>query len=96
MNSRSGCMGRCEKSLTLQFISMARWVALLLLVGIGTMTVLLQYERHQEINWVFFSVCATGGIVLFWIGTCLMKSECSTLQQRGRCVRQSLSSSGKV
>jgi hypothetical protein len=81
-------MGRCEKSLTLEFISMARWVALLLLMGIGAMAVLLQYERHQEINWIFFSVCAFGGIVLFWIGGCLLRSECSTLKQKGRCVQQ--------
>lgn len=67
----------CYESLTFQFIRIARWLALFLLVGIGVIGTYLKYERYHEINWMFLLVCVISGVLLFWMGRCLQKSNCS-------------------
>ncbi|SEA80895.1 hypothetical protein SAMN05660964_02492 [Thiothrix caldifontis] len=75
----------CEQSVVFYFMRVARWVAFLLLVGIGVMGALLQFQRHQDINWMFVSVCIACGVGLFWVGHCIMKSECATRKRCGTC-----------
>ncbi len=88
MYSKSKCANTlCEKSLVFRFIRVARWVALLLLTGIGSLGAFLQYQRHQDINWMFFSVCIICGIMLFWMGRCIMKSECASRRRAAACNR---------
>lgn len=74
-----------QPSLVFYFMRTAKWVALSWLVGIGVMGVLLQFQRHQDVNWVFFSVCLLCGLILFWIGHCIMKSECASKRRHGTC-----------
>lgn len=87
MNSKARCweMKKCEKSLAFRFIKVARWVALLLLVGIGTLGAFLQYRAGQDVNWMFLAVCVFCGIMLFWMGRCLLKSECQHRLANNRC-----------
>ncbi len=87
MKNRIDCASKCSRTLVYEVLAVARWLALLLLVAIGSSAVWLQYSRQQEISWVFFLVCVTGGIILFWIGRCLLNSECLNMQQQGRCRR---------
>lgn len=75
----------CQQSVVFYFMRIARWVALLLLVGIGSMAALLQFQRHQDISWLFVVVCALCGIILFWVGHSIMKSECATRHRCGTC-----------
>jgi hypothetical protein len=79
----------CEKSLVFRFIRVARWVALGLLVGIGTLGAFLQYKNHQDINWAFFSICIICGIMLFWMGRCILKSECAARRRAVSCSKVS-------
>lgn len=87
MNSKSRCweMNKCEKSLTFHFIKVARWVALFLLVGIGALGAYFQHEHGQEINWMFLGVCVACGVMLFWMGRCILKSECQYRMANSRC-----------
>lgn len=87
MINQPDCMGRCEKSLVFQFINTARWLALLLMITIASTTALLQYTRQQPVNWLFFTVCVVAGGILFWIGNCLIRSECASHKRTGRCRR---------
>ncbi|WGZ93554.1 MAG: hypothetical protein QJT81_17405 [Candidatus Thiothrix putei] len=80
----------CEQSVVFYFMRVARWVAFLLLVGIGGMGALLQFQRHQDINWMFVSVCIVCGVGLFWIGHCIMKSECATRKRCGTCNKSTI------
>ncbi|UJS23460.1 hypothetical protein [Thiothrix winogradskyi] len=75
----------CQPSVVFYFMRIARWVALLLLTGIGGMSAALQFQRHQDISWLFVSVCILCGIILFWIGHSIMKSECATRRRCGTC-----------
>lgn len=75
----------CEQSLVFYFMRSAKWVALALLISIGVLGTALQFQRHQDVNWMFFSICILCGAVLFWIGHCLMKNECATQRQCGTC-----------
>ena len=75
----------CEQSLVFYFMRAAKWLALALLVGIGGLSTLLQFQRHQDINWVFFSVCILCGFILFWIGHCLMRNECASMRRSNTC-----------
>lgn len=77
----------CEQSLVFRFMRVAKWLALALLLGIGSAGVFLQFQRHQDINWMFFAVCTLCGVVLFWIGHCIMKSECATQRRCGTCAK---------
>ncbi|WP_156946839.1 hypothetical protein [Thiothrix lacustris] len=89
MKKQAKCVGNkmidCEQSLVFYFMRSAKWVALALLVGIGVMGAALQFQRSQEVNWLFFSVCILCGLILFWIGHSLMKNECTTQQRNGTC-----------
>ncbi len=87
---------RCEDNLVFRFMQVARWVALALLWLIGSGSVFLQYLRQQELNWVFFAVCGLGGSMLFWIGRCLMNSECQAMKRAGRCPKNALNDSTSV
>ncbi len=84
MKGKSVWMQKCERSLVFQVIAVARWVALILLMGIGLTAIWLQYQNQQDIGWLFFVVCIMGGGVLFWMGTCLLKSECMAQQRAKR------------
>lgn len=75
----------CQQSLVFYFMRTARWVALLLLVGIGSMDAVLQFQRQQNINWIFVSICILSGVILFWIGHCIMRSECASRRDCGTC-----------
>lgn len=75
----------CQQSVVFYFMRIARWVALLLMVGIGSMGAALQFYHHQDINWMFVGICTLCGIILFWIGHCIMKSECATRSRCGTC-----------
>ncbi|HRJ51650.1 MAG TPA: hypothetical protein PLE99_02695 [Candidatus Thiothrix moscowensis] len=106
MNDKAKCwaLHRCEKSLAFRFINIARWVALLLLVGIGVMGAYVQHQQGQDVSWVFVGVCVISGVMLFWMGRCLLKSECQHRQPvGGSCGKQDkgvatikLSSVGKM
>ncbi len=87
MHSKTRCweLNKCEKSLTFHFIKVARWVALLLLVGIGLLGVYSQYRMGQEVSWMFLSVCVFCGIMLFWLGHCMLSSECQYRMSNNRC-----------
>lgn len=87
MNSKAKCWeaNKCEKSLTFRFIKVARWVALFLLVGIGALGSYFQQQRGQDINWMFLGVCVFCGIMLFWMGRCILKSECQHRLAGNRC-----------
>lgn len=90
MNSKSRINDKtasCEKSLVFRFIRIARWIALFLLLGIGVLGTSFQYERHHDIDWMFFTVCAVCGIMLFWMGRCILKSECNNKRGNGKCRR---------
>lgn len=78
----------CEQSLVFYFMRSAKWVALALLVGIGGLSAALQFQRQQDINWIFFSICILCGAILFWIGHCLMKNECATQRRCGTCNKE--------
>ena len=86
----------CQPSLVFHFMRVAKWIALSLLLGIGFMGALLQFQRHQEINWMFFSVCIVCGVILFWIGHCIMKSDCAIKRRCGTCVKVSTVSLTKI
>lgn len=75
----------CQQSVVFYFMRIARWVALLLLISIGSMAALLQFQHNQDINWVFVAVCTLCGIILFWIGHSIMKSECANRRRCGTC-----------
>jgi protein-S-isoprenylcysteine O-methyltransferase Ste14 len=75
----------CQKSLVFRFLQTARWVALLLLCGVGVGLTLLDFYHSASISWVFLGVCVFGGVMLFWVGRCLMQSECSTVKRTGAC-----------
>lgn len=81
----------CDQSLVFRFMRIAKWVALLLLLGIGFADIWLQLQRSQAINWLFFSLCSVGGIGLFWIGHCIMQSECAMQRRCGTCNRDNAS-----
>ena len=62
MKGKSVWMQKCERSLVFQVIAVARWVALILLMGIGLTAIWLQYQNQQDIGWLFFVVCIMGVI----------------------------------
>lgn len=90
MKGQTDCARKCDRTLVYEFLAVARWLALVLLVTIGSAAVWLQYIHQQEINWLFLLICVSGGVILFWIGRCLLKSECLSMQQQGRCRRTTL------
>lgn len=89
MKNQSKCISvktiQCEQSLVFRFMRTAKWVALSLMTGIGVSSAFLQMQRHQDINWMFFSICLLSGVILFWIGHCIMKGECITKRRCGSC-----------
>ena len=87
----------CQKSLTFHFMQAARWVALLLLCGVGIGLTVLEFYRHEDISWIFLAVCVASGLMLFWLGRCLMQTECTTMRRVGSCARAaSLTASASV
>ncbi|EIJ33744.1 hypothetical protein [Thiothrix nivea] len=92
MKNQTKCIGsqtiHCEQSLVFQFMRVAKWVALFLLTGIGAGSSYLQLQRNQEVNWVFFGICLACGVILFWIGHTIMKSECATKRRCGTCNKE--------
>ena len=87
----------CQKSLTFHFMQAARWVALLLLCSVGIGLTALEFFRHENISWVFLGVCVASGLMLFWLGQCLMQTECSTMKRAGSCAKAaSLTTSASV
>lgn len=89
MNNQAKCINLktidCEQSLVFRFMRTAKWVALLLLIGIGTGSAYIQFQHQQNVNWIFFSVCMVCGIILFWVGHSIMISECVTKRRCGSC-----------
>ena len=55
--SKCASANSCQKSLTFHFMQAARWVALLLLCGVGIGLTALEFFRHENISWVFLCVC---------------------------------------
>jgi hypothetical protein len=89
MNRQARCINtkqaECPLSVVFYFMRVAKWIALSLMVGIGISGALLQFQRHQSVNWMFVTVCLACGVILFWIGHCIMKSECRVKRRVGTC-----------
>lgn len=87
MATRSSCKYKntCAHSLVARFMAVARWGALALLLGIGFADVILHLSRGDAVNWVFCGICVVSGVILFWMGQCLLESECGTRKKAGSC-----------
>lgn len=89
MNQKAKCtfVSSCEQALAYRFIRIARWVALALLVGIGLGGWWAGYQR-QDINWLFVGVCVSCGVLLFWMGSCILRSECQRQRSKASCPKE--------